>query len=101
MSVLVTVLIPGDTEKFTDSLVTRASDYTRIGEMARAAGAMHHRFGIGDGTVVVTDEWRTEEDFERFFGQPELQAFIAEVGGDTSSKPDIVVAEAIDSPDMF
>jgi hypothetical protein len=101
MSVLVTLQIQADTEKFTDSMVSRASDFTRIAEMARAAGAVHHRFGIGDGFVMVTDEWRTEEDFERFFAQPELQAFIGEGGGDTSFKPDIVVAEAIDSPDMF
>ena len=101
MSVLVTLQIQGDTDTFAESLVGRASDYTRIAEMARAAGALHHRFGIGDGFVMVTDEWRTEEDFDKFFGQAELQTFIGEVGGNLSVTPDIVVAEAIESPDMF
>ena len=43
-------------------------------------GAIHHRFGIGDGFVVVIDEWETAEQFNTFFGDPELQQFISEIG---------------------
>jgi RNA polymerase sigma factor (sigma-70 family) len=37
----------------------RADEFAKITEMARAAGGIHHRFGIGDGFVVIVDEWET------------------------------------------
>ena len=48
-------------------------------------------FGIGDGIVVIVDEWETAEQFQQFFSNPELQAFIGTVGGDTSSPPQVIV----------
>lgn len=47
----------------------------------RPADAVHHRFGA-------------------FFGDPVLQTFITSVGGDPAP-PEIIVAEAIASPDQF
>ncbi len=42
--------------------------------VARSApGAIHHRFGVGDGFVLVVDEWETIEQFQQFFSNPELQ----------------------------
>ena len=71
-----------------------------IAERAKSAGAMHHRFGIGDGFVLVVDEWASAEQFEAFFSNPELQAFIGSVGGGPG-RPGITVTEAISSPDEF
>jgi hypothetical protein len=122
-NVVVTVLIPGDVEMFRQSLNTRSQDYRTIAERAQQAGAVHHRFAIptpasvsqltgtrptgsastagnGLGWVMVTDEWETEDQFRRFFEDPELQTFIKSVGG-SGSPPQIVVAEALDSPDQF
>jgi hypothetical protein len=50
-------------------------EFEKIGDTARAAGGIHHRFGVGDGFVVVVDEWESVEHFQQFFGNPELQAF--------------------------
>jgi hypothetical protein len=100
MSVLVTVKLKGDTEKFRQSLVDRADEYVRIADMARPAGALHHRFGIGDGYVMISDEWASVEDFQKFFSNPDLNAFIGSVGGDPAA-PEIIVAEAVNSPDQF
>jgi hypothetical protein len=61
MSVLVMGKFPGDTAKFRQSLTDRVGEFEKYGEMGKAAGAIHHRFGIGDGFVVVVDEWQSIE----------------------------------------
>jgi quinol monooxygenase YgiN len=101
MSVLVTAKIQGDTAKFRQSLVDRADEFAKVADAGRREGAIHHRFGLGDGFVLVVDEWETPEQFERFFGNPELQTFIGSVGGDVSTPPEIMVTEAIASADQF
>jgi hypothetical protein len=100
MSVLVIAKFGGDTAKFRQALAGRAGEFTKIGEAARAAGGIHHRFGVGDGFVVVSDEWESVEHFQQFFSNPELQAFIGSVGADPAP-PEITVAEAIASPDQY
>ena len=63
------------------------------------AGGIHRRFGVGDGFVVVVDEWESVEHFRQFFGNPELQAFIGSVGA--AAPPEMIVAESVTSPDEF
>jgi hypothetical protein len=101
MSVLITLKVKGDTDKFRAALTDRAADFESFGKQSRTVGAIHHRFGIGDGFVLVIDEWETVEQFEAFFGSPELQAFIPEIGGDVSAPPEMTVAVAVDSPDQY
>jgi hypothetical protein len=100
MSVLVIVKFTGDTAKFRQALVERAGEFGQISARARAAGGIHHRFGIGDGTVLVSDEWESAEHFQQFFANPELQTFIGSVGAD-AAPPEITVAEATTSPDQY
>jgi len=101
MSVLVTVKIKGDVAAFRKSLVDHAADLEKFAAIGRENGAIHHRFGIGDGYVLVIDEWESVEQFEKFFGDPDMHAFIGSMGGDTSQPPEITVAEAISSVDEF
>ena len=101
MTVLVQMRMDGDTEIFAKSLTERADEYRAIAEQAKAAGAVHHRFGIGDGYVLVSDEWVTEQAFLDFLTRPDLQQFISEVGGDVTQPPDVLITEAIESPDQF
>jgi len=101
MSVLITVKVAGDTDTFRAALSDRAEEFKTISERAKGVGAVHHRFGIGDGFVLVVDEWEQAEEFEKFFTDPALQQFIGEIGGDTSAPPEITVTEAISSPDEF
>jgi quinol monooxygenase YgiN len=101
MSVLVIMQVEGDTAKFQESLDSRAEDYRSWHDKAVAAGAEAHQFGVGDGFILVADRWASEEQFHAFFADTELQKFIGEVGGDTSMEPDIIITEAIDSPDKF
>jgi hypothetical protein len=100
MSVLVTMKVTGDTGAFQKALSERDSEFKEIGDRAQGAGAIHHRFGIGDGFVLVVDEWETAEKFEEFFNDPELQAFIGTVGGNPTA-PEITMTEAVSPPDEF
>jgi quinol monooxygenase YgiN len=100
MSVLVIGKFQGDTAKFQQSLIDRADEFAKIGDGAKAQGCLHHRFGVGDGYVVLIDEWESMEEFQQFFGNPDLQAFIGSVGADPAP-PEIIVAQAVSSPDQY
>ncbi|KAA1419506.1 hypothetical protein F0U44_13850 [Nocardioides humilatus] len=101
MSVLVTVKVAADVELFQKSLDARGDEFVAISQRGKAAGAIHHEFGVGPDYVLVIDEWDTAENFEAFFTSPELQAFIPTIGGDTSVPPEITFATALDSLDKF
>ena len=100
MSVLVIGKFQGDTATFRQALTDRADEFAKIADEARSAGALHHRFGIGDGFVVLVDEWQSVEQFQQFFANPDLQAFIGSNGA-APVPPEITVTEAITSPDQF
>ena len=100
MSVLVIAKFQGDTAKFRQALTDRADEFAKISDGSRSVGALHHRFGIGDGIVVVVDEWESVEQFQAFFANPDLQAFIGSVGAEPGP-PEIIVAEAVTSSDQF
>jgi hypothetical protein len=97
MSVLVIAKIQADTARFRQSLTDRASEYEKITESSKAQGAIHHRFGVGDGFVLVVDEWDTLEHFQQFFSNPDLQVFIGSVGADPGP-PELIVSEAVTTP---
>jgi hypothetical protein len=100
MSVLVIGKFQGDTAAFRQALGDRAGEFVKYGDMARAAGGVHHRFGVGDGFVIIVDEWESVEQFQQFFSNPELQAFIGSVGA-APAPPEMIVAEAVASPDQY
>lgn len=100
MSVLVIGKFQGDTAKFQQALTDRADEFVKIANAARAVGAVSHRFGVGDGFVMLVDEWATVEQFQQFFSNPDLQAFIGSVGADPAP-PEVIVAQAVASPDQF
>ena len=100
MSVLVTFRVKGDTAKFRQALQDRSDEFVEIAERAKTVGAIQHRFGVGDGFVVVVDEWESADQFQSFFSDPELQEFIVSVGG-APEPPDVMFSEAISSPDQF
>ena len=100
MSVLVIGKFQGDTATFRKALADRAGEFAKIADMARSAGGIHHRFGIGDGYVVIVDEWETAGHFQQFFSNPDLQAFIGSVGA-APAPPEITIVEAVASPDQY
>jgi hypothetical protein len=99
VSVLVVVKVSGNTDTFQKALADRADEFTAVRDRAVAKGAIHHRFGIGDGYVVVIDEWETAEAFEQFFADPDMQAFVGSIGAEAA--PVVTIAEAVAAPDEF
>ncbi len=100
MSVIVVGKFQGDNAVFRRSLTERAGEFEKWRDQARAAGAIHHRFGVGDGYVVIVDEWESMDRFERFFANPELQAFVGSIGANPGP-PEMIISEATASPDEF
>ena len=100
MSVLIIAKFKGDTATFRQALIDRADEFAKIAEESKAVGGLHHRFGVGDGYVVIVDEWESVEHFQKFMADPDLHAFIGSVGG-APEPPEVVVAEAVTSPDQF
>jgi len=100
MSVLIIGKFQGDTAKFRQALADRPDEFAKIAEGAKTVGGLHHRFGVGDGYVLIVDEWESVEHFGKFMADPDLQAFIGSVGG-ASEPPEVIVAEAITSPDQY
>jgi quinol monooxygenase YgiN len=100
MSVLVIAKFQGDTAVFRQAVAERADEFAKIAEASKAAGGIHHRFGIGDGFVLVVDEWESPAAFEHFFSDPSLQAFIGTVGA-VPGPPEITISEAIASADQY
>lgn len=75
--------------------------YRKIAERGREQGALHHRFAVGDGFVLVIDEWESAAAFQKFFGDPGLASFMGSVGAAPGVAPEIIIAEPVESPDKF
>ena len=101
MSYIITIKFAGDTAVFRKALAERGDEFAAFTASSRAQGAIHHRFGVGEGFVLVVDEWESPAHFEKFFADPTLQAFIATTGADMSAPPEVTVTEAIASADEF
>jgi quinol monooxygenase YgiN len=95
MSVLVITKFSGDTVTFRQGLEERTAEFQKVVDSSKTQGCLHHQFGIGDGFALVVDEWESVEQFQQFFGDPELQAFIATTGA-SPEPPQIIVAEALE-----
>jgi quinol monooxygenase YgiN len=100
VSVLIVGKFQGDTATFRQALADRADEFAKIADTARAAGGIHHRFGVGDGFVVIVDEWESVEQFQQFFADPDLQAFIGSVGA-APGPPELIISEAVASADQY
>ena len=100
MSVLIIAKFQGDTATFRKALTERAGEFEKFGAASRPAGSIHHRFGVGDGFVVVVDEWESVEQFQQFFANPELQGFIGSIGA-APEPPEMIICEAVASADQF
>src|ERR1700758_1701937 len=99
MSVIVTMKVQGDTDQFRRTLESETERIQALAAKARAAGCIHHRFGVGDGFVMVVDEWNTAGAFQTFISSPEIAEIMGEMGA--QGEPEVEIGEAIESPDQF
>jgi heme-degrading monooxygenase HmoA len=100
MSVLVTLRVQGDTDQFRRFIASEDDRMRGIADDARARGAIHHRFGIGDGFVLVVDEWGSAEAFQQFFEtNQEIPSVMRDAGA--QGEPEVTIAEAVETADQF
>jgi hypothetical protein len=101
MSVVITLKFQGDVATFRQALIDHGEQFAKFAAEAKGSGGgIHHRFAVGDGFVLVVDEWETAEDFQKFFANPDLQVLVA-ASGAASGPPEITIAEAVSSPDEY
>ena len=100
MSVLVTLKVACDPEAFRAFAAEKPDVLVAIAEEGKSKGAIHHRFGVGDGFLLVIDEWESAAAFQGFFeGQEQIPTVMAAAGA--QGEPEITFAEAVSSADEF
>lgn len=88
MSVLVIGHMTVDPANLVKLWADRKADFAAVAKEAKAQGAIHHRWGVGDGQVVIVDEWRDAQSFQKFF---ESQTTI----------PELMQAAGVQGPPQF
>jgi quinol monooxygenase YgiN len=100
MSVIIYARFKLDTDKFERLLSERKADFLAVANEGKSKGAAHHQFAVGDGELVVIDEWTSAEAFQKFFeGQATISEMMEQVG--LQGPPEVTVLRAVDSPDRF
>ena len=78
----------------------RQADFQAVQKDALAAGAIHHRWGFGDGYVIIVDEWPDAASFQGFFQSNTMIPSLMEEAG-VQGEPEFIIAEAASGPDEF
>jgi len=99
MSVLVVITVPADTGMFEKFMAENPGRVIELTEKAKAGGCRGHRFAVGDGEVVVIDDWGTAEQFQTFFSSPDIQGVMGEMGA--RGEPRVTFADAKGFPGEF
>lgn len=101
MSVIVTIKVEGDSAQMREFLTVNGDRLTSIVEAARATGGViHHEFAIGDGFLLVIDEWDNAGSFDQFFSSHNEIAGMMQEAGATGA-PEVTIAERIETADRF
>jgi len=100
MSVIVIAKMTVDPANLEKLWTERKADFQAIANDAKAAGAVHHRWGFTDGAVVIIDEWSDGESFQKFFdGNPKIGELMQ--AGGVQGPPEIQILDAKTGPDEF
>jgi heme-degrading monooxygenase HmoA len=93
------MVVPGDTDQFESFVAGNAQLVEELTEKAKAAGCTSHKFAVGEGQIVVVDEWGSADQFQAFIGSAEIQQVMGQMGA--SGEPVITVAAAKGFPGEF
>ncbi len=100
MSVVVTGKFLGDTDMFRRFIQEQPELLRKISEDAKSQGAIHHRFAVGDGFVLIVDEWESVEAFQQFFqNNADIPSAMQQAGA--QGEPDFTFGEAVETADQF
>jgi hypothetical protein len=101
MSVISVLRIPGNPADLERYAAGPGGDVMRrIGDAAKAAGAIRHTFAGGENELLVIDEWPDEQTFQAFFAsQPEIADVMRD--GGAQGPPETSFYRKLDTPDQF
>jgi heme-degrading monooxygenase HmoA len=101
MSVIVMVRVPGKVTDFERVAKEHEDTFVAMSSVGKAAGAVHHCFVEDtDGSLMIIDEWDSEESFQAFFGsQEEIPQLMAAAG--VTGPPVTTSYRIIDTADRF
>lgn len=99
MSVIMTLWMQGDPDKFEQYAKDQPDHMRSVGEAAQRHGVIAHRFYGSNGQIMVIDEWPDEQSFQSFFEeQRENIAPMMQAAGATS-EPGINFWRKLDTGD--
>ena len=98
MSVLMTLRVAGDPEKVEALAAQDPAMLQRIVDRAKDHGLISHRFYGTEGSVLVIDEWPSQEAFQGFFEETTEIAQIMQAAGVTT-EPEITFWRVLDTKD--
>lgn len=101
MSYIVMTHVSAQVTDFERVSKEHADTFVAVSQEGKAAGAMHHCFLENtDGTLIIMDEWASEEDFHTFFtGQKDIPQLMA--AGGVTGAPTTTSYRILDTPDRF
>ena len=99
MSVLIVMRVPGDTGQFQAFMAANRELVEGLSDKAKAGGCLAHLFAVGDGEVIVVDEWETAEQFQTFISSQEIQKVMGQMGA--RGEPQVTVADRKGFPGEF
>ena len=100
LSVFMTTKFNADTEAFRKFVDERGDALVAIREDAKSKGCLSHRHALGDGYVLVIDEWESADAFHDFFqGNEAIQEVMQSMR--TEGEPVHTSGEILNSPDTF
>jgi hypothetical protein len=101
LSYIVMTHIPVQVADFERVSKEHEDTFMAVSAEGKAAGAIHHSFlEDSDGTLIVLDEWPSEEAFHTFFdGQQEIPGLMTAAG--MSGPPSTTAYRILDTSDRF
>jgi hypothetical protein len=101
VSVIVWTHVPAQVTDFERIAKEHADTFVAVSAEGKAAGAVHHCFlEDTDGSLIIVDEWPTEEAFQTFFtGQKDIPQLMA--AGGVTGPPTTTSYRILDTPDRF
>ena len=100
MSVIVVGKMHADPATIQKLWKDREADFKAVSKDAKAAGALSHRWGFGDGFIVIVDEWTDAASFDKFFSSNDIIPQLMQAGG-VQGAPEFTIVEAATGPDEF
>jgi hypothetical protein len=105
MSHMITVKYPTVSAATAEQMARdqQAERLKRINEAAQQHGGIHHMFVEDpDGSLLVVNEWASEDSMRQFIeNQQDIPQLLEAMGTAPDAEPEVTVRRVLDTPDRF